>query len=153
MALDALRAALPAYARDMARNLEVLEGETVLTPQQKWGTLLASAYAVGGGTVIKAIEAEADLTPEAREAAKAAAAVMGMNNVWYPFVEMADDAELKTQAAQLRMNAYATNGGVDKRRFEMYALAASIESNVRYTSPASDLRRMHASTLPEARVL
>ncbi|MWT41798.1 carboxymuconolactone decarboxylase family protein, partial [Escherichia coli] len=25
-----------------------------------------------------------------------------------------------------RMNAYANNGGVDKRRFEMYALAASI---------------------------
>jgi lipoyl-dependent peroxiredoxin subunit D len=24
------------------------------------------------------------------------------------------------------MNAYATNGGIDKRRFEMYALAASI---------------------------
>ena len=55
-----------------------------------------------------------------------AAALMGMNNVWYPFVEMADDADLKTQQAQLRMNAYATNGGVDKRRFEMYALSASI---------------------------
>ncbi len=51
---------------------------------------------------------------------------MGMNNVWYPYVEMADDADLKSQPAQLRMNAYATNGGVDKRRFEMYALAASI---------------------------
>ena len=51
---------------------------------------------------------------------------MGMTNVWYPYVEMADDADLKSQAAQLRMNAYANNGGVDKRRFEMYALAASI---------------------------
>jgi alkyl hydroperoxide reductase subunit D len=51
---------------------------------------------------------------------------MGMNNVWYPFVEMAGDADLKTMPAQLRMNAYANHGGVDKRRFEMYALAASI---------------------------
>jgi alkyl hydroperoxide reductase subunit D len=51
---------------------------------------------------------------------------MGMNNVWYPFVEMADDADLKTQRAELRMGAYASHGGVDKRRFEMYALAASI---------------------------
>ncbi len=51
---------------------------------------------------------------------------MGMNNVWYPYVEMAGDADLKSQAAQLRMKAYANNGGVDKRRFEMYALAASI---------------------------
>jgi alkyl hydroperoxide reductase subunit D len=51
---------------------------------------------------------------------------MGMNNVWYPYLEMADDTDLKGQAAQLRMNAYANHGGVDKRRFEMYALAASI---------------------------
>jgi alkyl hydroperoxide reductase subunit D len=39
---------------------------------------------------------------------------------------MTEDADLKSQPAQLRMNAYATNGGVDKRRFEMYALSASI---------------------------
>lgn len=59
-------------------------------------------------------------------AALTAAALMGMNNVWYPYVEMADDADLKTQRAELRMNAYATHGGVDKRRFELFALAASI---------------------------
>ena len=44
---------------------------------------------------------------------------MGMTYVWYPYVEMANDADLKSQAAQLRMNAYVNNGGVDKRRFEM----------------------------------
>jgi alkyl hydroperoxide reductase subunit D len=49
-----------------------------------------------------------------------------MNNVWYPYVEMAGDEELKTQRAELRMNAYASHGGVDKRRFELFALAASI---------------------------
>ena len=51
---------------------------------------------------------------------------MGMNNVWYPYVEMAADEDLKTQRAELRMNAYATHGGVDKKQFEPYALAASI---------------------------
>jgi len=55
-----------------------------------------------------------------------AATLMGMNNVWYPFVEMAGDEELKTMRAELRMNAYATSGGVDKKKFEAYALAASI---------------------------
>ena len=59
-------------------------------------------------------------------AALTAAALMGMNNVWYPYVEMANDAELKTQRAELRMNAYATHGGVDRLRFELFALAASI---------------------------
>ncbi len=39
---------------------------------------------------------------------------------------MADNADLKTQPTDLRMNAYSSHGGVDKRRFEMYALAASI---------------------------
>jgi len=51
---------------------------------------------------------------------------MGMNNTWYPYVDMTGDAELKTQPAQLRMNAYANSGGVEKRRFEMWALSASI---------------------------
>jgi alkyl hydroperoxide reductase subunit D len=51
---------------------------------------------------------------------------MGMNNTWYPYVEMAGDEDLKTQRPELRMNAYATSGGVAKAKFEAYALAASI---------------------------
>jgi alkyl hydroperoxide reductase subunit D len=64
-------------------------------------------------------------TPE-REAAKTAAALMAMNNTYYPFVEMTGDEQLKGLPAGLRMNAYATNGGVSKVKFEMYALAASV---------------------------
>jgi alkyl hydroperoxide reductase subunit D len=51
---------------------------------------------------------------------------MAMNNVWYPYVEMADDANLKGLPAQLRMNAISTHGGTTKGRFEAYSLAASI---------------------------
>ena len=72
-------------------------------------------------------KAKSKAVPEAEaNAALTAAALMGMNNVWYPFVEMADDAELKTMRAELRMNAYASHGGVSKLKFEAYALAASI---------------------------
>ena len=39
---------------------------------------------------------------------------------------MADNADLKTHPAWLRMNSYAADGGVDKRRFEMYARASWI---------------------------
>ena len=60
------------------------------------------------------------------DGALTAAALMGMNNVWYPFVEMANDEDLKTQRPELRMNAYATLGGVEKKQFEAYALSASI---------------------------
>ena len=51
---------------------------------------------------------------------------MGMNNVWYPFVEAAADPELKTVRPELRMNAYATHGGIERKAFEACALAASI---------------------------
>jgi alkyl hydroperoxide reductase subunit D len=59
------------------------------------------------------------------EAAKTAASLMGMNNVWYPFVEMCNDPELKGLPAGLRMNAYANHAGVSKKKFELYALVAS----------------------------
>jgi alkyl hydroperoxide reductase subunit D len=59
-------------------------------------------------------------------AALTAAALMGMNNAWYPYVEMAGDEELKTLRPELRMNAYASSGGVEKKQFEAFALAASI---------------------------
>ena len=59
-------------------------------------------------------------------AAITAASLMAMNNVWYPYVEMADDANLSGLPAQLRMNAISTHGGTTKARFEAYSLAASI---------------------------
>jgi alkyl hydroperoxide reductase subunit D len=51
---------------------------------------------------------------------------MAMTNTWYPYVEMAGDANLQGLPAQLRMNAIATHGGTTKARFEAYSLAASI---------------------------
>jgi alkyl hydroperoxide reductase subunit D len=61
-----------------------------------------------------------------RDAAMTAASLMAMNNVWYPYVEMAEDANLSGLPAQLRMNAISTHGGTSKARFEAYSLAASI---------------------------
>jgi alkyl hydroperoxide reductase subunit D len=69
---------------------------------------------------------------------------MGMNNVWYPFVEMAGDESLRTMRAELRMNAYATHGGVDKLAFELYALSASIVGKCEYCV------RSHAKLLADA---
>ena len=61
-----------------------------------------------------------------RDAALTAAAIMAQNNIWYPYIEMADDEQLKGLPAQLRMNAIASHGGTTKARFEAYSLAASI---------------------------
>ncbi|MET0547588.1 MAG: carboxymuconolactone decarboxylase family protein [Caulobacterales bacterium] len=126
MSLDALRESLPEYAKDMKLNLGSLASEGVLTDQQKWGTFLASAYAVGVPAVVKAFDAETEgkLTPEARTAAKAAAAVMGMNNIYYRSLHLMKNEEYRTLRAGLRMNVIA-NPGVEKTDFELWALAVS----------------------------
>ena len=124
MSLDTLRDALPAYAKDLSLNLSSLAAETVLTDQQKWGTFLAAAHAVGQPDVVRAVEAAAVLTPEARDAAKAAAAIMGMNNVYYRALHLMKNQEYRTLPAKLRMNVIA-NPGVDKTDFELWCTAVS----------------------------
>src|SRR5688572_27721298 len=126
MSLDTLRAALPEYAKDIKLNLGTLAAESALSEQQKWGAFLASAYGVGEATVVRAIVAEVEprLSPEAREAAKAAAAIMAMNNVYYRSLHLMQNEEYRTLRAGLRMNVLA-NPGVDKVDFELWSLAVS----------------------------
>jgi alkyl hydroperoxide reductase subunit D len=64
--------------------------------------------------------------PVHADAAMTAASIMAQNNVWYPYVEMAEDPALKGLPAQLRMNAIASHGGTTKANFEAFSLAASI---------------------------
>ena len=127
MSLDALRETLPAYAKDLSLNLSSLANETTLSDQQKWGAFVASAHAVGQPAVVKAVEAAADaagLSAEAKTAAKAAAAIMGMNNVYYRSLHLLSNGEYKTLPARLRMNVLA-NPGVDKVDFELWSTAVS----------------------------
>ncbi len=99
----------------------------MLTDQQKWGAFLASAHAVGEPAVIQAVEAsaaQAGLSQPAREAAKAAAAIMGMNNVYYRSLHLLSNGEYKALPARLRMNVLA-NPGVEKVDFELWSTAVS----------------------------
>ncbi|RJG17786.1 carboxymuconolactone decarboxylase family protein [Massilia cavernae] len=124
--LNSIKEMIPDYAKDIRLNIDGTIARSSLEGVDAVGVALAAAFAAKSRKIIDVITASGALSPEEQNAAMTAAALMGMNNVWYPFVDMADDADLKNQPAQLRMNAYATNGGVDKRRFEMYALSASI---------------------------
>src|SRR6266576_227113 len=125
-ALQAIKDRLPAYAKDVKLNLDAVLFRGSLTPAEAIGTALAAAYAAKSPALIETLRSNEAIEAKHAEAALTAAALMAMNNVWYPFVEMAADPELKTMRAELRMNAYATHGGVDRRHFELYALAASI---------------------------
>jgi alkyl hydroperoxide reductase subunit D len=127
MSLDALRAQIPAYAKDLSLNLSSLAGETLLTEQQKWGAFVASAHAVGVPAVVQAIEAaaaEAGLSTEAANAAKSASAIMGMNNVYYRALHLVSNPDYRTLRAGLRMNVLA-NPGVEKVDFELWCTAVS----------------------------
>ncbi|HZZ68272.1 MAG TPA: carboxymuconolactone decarboxylase family protein [Phenylobacterium sp.] len=127
MSLDALRETLPAYAKDLSLNLSSLAGETLLSDQQKWGAFVASAHAAGQAAVIRAVEAAATgagLSDAARTAARAAAAIMGMNNVYYRAVHLLSNKEYATLPARLRMNILA-NPGVEKVDFELWSTAVS----------------------------
>ena len=124
--LQTIKGLIPDYAKDIRLNVDGTIGRSSLDGNDAVGVALAAAFAAKSKVLVDAIRNAGVLSPEETNGALTAAALMGMNNVWYPFVEMADDTDLSQQKAELRMNAYASNGGVDKRRFEMYALAASI---------------------------
>jgi lipoyl-dependent peroxiredoxin subunit D len=122
--LQAIKDRMPEYAKDIKLNLDGTIARSSLAPEDALGVALAAAFAAKSKPLIDAFKAA---IPGAEgHAALTAAALMGMNNSWYPYVEMAGDDELKTQRPELRMNAYATSGGVAKAKFEAYALAASI---------------------------
>jgi alkyl hydroperoxide reductase subunit D len=127
MSIDALRELLPSYAKDLSLNLSTLAAETVLSEQQKWGAFVASAYAVGQPDVVRQINTAAEafgLSVEAATAARAAAAIMGMNNVYYRSLHLLSNHEYRTLPARLRMNILA-DPGVDKVDFELWSLAVS----------------------------
>lgn len=124
--LNDIKSRLPDWAKDIRLNLDATITRSSLEPRHAVGAALAAAYAARSTALIEAFRHPGALDAAHANAALTAAALMGMNNVWYPFVEMAGDPDLATMRAELRMNAYATHGGVDKVDFELYALSASI---------------------------
>lgn len=126
MSLDALRDRIPDYAKDIRLNLGTLASETTLSDQQKIGTFLASAYGARNRNVVELIEgwAASQLSVEAVAAAKAAAAIMAMNNVYYRATHLMSDEEYRRLPARLRMNVIGSPG-VEKVDFELWALAVS----------------------------
>ena len=126
MTLNDIKELLPDYAKDMRLNLGGLTNTPTLTTQQLWGTILASAMATRNTTLISAAlnEARNHLSDEALNAAKSAATIMGMNNIYYRFIHLVEKQDYTQMPARLRMNVIA-NPGVDKKDFELWSLAVS----------------------------
>ena len=123
--VDQLKETIPDYAKDTKLNIDAVIKRSSLPVEEAEALALAAAFATGNSKLWTWIHSQIADRKEA-DAALTAASIMAQNNVWYPFVEMADDPQLKGLPAQLRMNAIATHGGTTKARFEAYSLAASI---------------------------
>lgn len=124
--VDALKEqSIPDYAKDTRLNLDAVIKRSTLPAEEAEAVAVAAAFATGNSKFWTWLHAQIADRKEA-DAALTAASLMAMNNTWYPYVEMAEDDNLKGLPAQLRMNAISTHGGTTKGRFEAYSLAASI---------------------------
>jgi len=115
MSIDALKASLPDYAKDLRLNLDSVlteAGAPGLTQKQIGLVALASAIAARHQPLVAAIAEEAAKHASSAEltGARTAAAIMGMNNVYYRFTHLVADPEYRTLRAGLRMNAMANPG-------------------------------------------
>lgn len=129
MNLSDLRNTLPEYAKDLKLNLDSVlsdAGSPGLDGKQIRAIALASAIASRHLPLNHAIEAFAaeQLSPDEISGAKAAAAIMAMNNIYYRATHLIHNDEYGQLRAGLRMNIMA-NPGVDKITFELASLAVS----------------------------
>lgn len=129
MSIKELKNKLPEYAKDTKLNLSrLVSGDDVegLNANQAYGVALASAYTTKNADVIKAVKSQVSQTLSDAEinAAKAAASIMAMNNVYYRFVHLSSDKEYTKMPAGIRMNIIG-NPGIEKKDFELYSLAVS----------------------------
>ena len=129
MTLTDLRNSLPDYAKDLKLNLDsVLSagGSPGLDGRQIRAVAVASAIAARYAPFAAAVEAFAaeQLSPEELDGARAAAAIMAMNNIYYRATHLIENDEYAQLRAGLRMNVMA-NSGLDKVTFEMASLAVS----------------------------
>jgi len=127
--LDEIRDSLPDYARDLKLNLgSVLTptGAPGLDERQIWAIALATAIASRNVPFALEVEelAKGQLDEAHLTAARAAAAIMGMNNIYYRFLHLVEDAEYGRMPVRLRMNVIGSPG-IDKNDFELLSLAVS----------------------------
>lgn len=123
--VDSLKEAIPDYAKDARLNIDSVIKRSTIDPEVAESIALAAVFATGNTKLWTWISSQIANETE-RNAAITAGSLMAMNNVWYPFVEMAEDQNLSGLPAQLRMNAITTHGGTTKANFEAYSLAASV---------------------------
>lgn len=121
------------YAKDIKLNLSAVlktNPESVLQENQIYAIALSCAYATKNQDLVQFVLDKAkektgeNLAENEITAAKSAASIMAMNNIYYRFAHLVSDKEYLQMPAGIRMNVIA-NSGVSNIDFEAYCLAVS----------------------------
>ncbi|MBX7232548.1 MAG: carboxymuconolactone decarboxylase family protein [Bdellovibrionales bacterium] len=129
MNTEELKNTLKDYARDIRLNFSTVlteEGSPGLELQRIWGVALACSYFTKNQALIQTLEKEGEkiLTNEFIDAARGAASIMAMNNIYYRFTHLVEEREFTKMPVKLRMNIIG-KPGIDKVDFELMCLAVS----------------------------
>ncbi len=126
MELETLLESCPEYAKDLRLNMSAVLRQAELTERQTWGTAVCCAIAARNPRLTEAVleEASKRLDPQAMGAAKTAAAIMGMNNVFYRFRHLSGNPKYAAMPARLRMQGIRSHDS-DPVDFELWCLAVS----------------------------
>lgn len=126
MTIPEILDSFPDFARDIKLNVQGVLAQPELTEQQTWTNAVACALASRNEVLSAAIvaEAAAKLLPAQLNSAKAAFAIMQMNNIFYRFRHMVGKDDYANIPARLRMQSIRTHGG-DSVDFELACLAVS----------------------------
>lgn len=124
--VDALRDQLSESTKDLKLNLSTILRGDKLSENEAWGCALSSAYFIRSAELVAALVADSEgiLSDEERDDAKAAAAIMGMNTIYYRSRHMIGKEFYEQQRAGLRMNRMMKPAS-DKARFELYSMACA----------------------------
>jgi alkyl hydroperoxide reductase subunit D len=123
--VDALRETFGEPVRDLKINLGNIASSDHLDADQIWAIALASSYYIGEPRLRDAVLADAKaagVSDAVLEDAKAAAALMGMNTVYYRFRHLVGKESYGQKPARLRMQGMV-KPKTNKALFELVSLA------------------------------
>ena len=126
--VDALRDKMPEPAKDLRLNLQNALKPEKLSEQQAWGVALTSAYFLKDAALRDALLAdarEAGVSDETIDDAQAAAALMGMNTVYYRFRHLIGNEKYSQMRAGLRMQRMMSPA-TSKADFELFSMACAV---------------------------
>lgn len=125
--IEQVKDCLPDVAKDARINwMKVLDLTQLdgLTVSQIQGAALAVGYQLNNAVVLEGLQG-LQPAPLLQQAAKTAASLMAMSNIYYRFVHLSEDSALEKVPAGLRTQGMM-NPGTDAVTFEIMCLAVSI---------------------------